>query len=122
LVNRGVVGEDADPQSVEARRGDQAFGPEQHGVTRALAGRGTFGARDEDEASKPSCWLASSIRDGEDPSRRLKLRSSYGSRRRGRPEELREILENRPSSRPGAPRPRPRHDLSTDRMPALEIE
>jgi hypothetical protein len=60
MVDGGGVGENADPQAVEARRGDQAVGSEQH-------------------------------REG--PSRRLKLRSCYGSRRRGRPEELGKSLK-----------------------------
>jgi hypothetical protein len=34
MVDRGGIGEHADAQSLEARRGDQAFGPEQHGYAR----------------------------------------------------------------------------------------
>ena len=48
VVDRGGIGKHADPQAVEARRGDQAFGPEQHGSRATkLAGEGRFGARDE---------------------------------------------------------------------------
>ena len=45
VVDRGGIGEHADAQAVEARRGEQAFGAELHGVRRGGARGGAAGLK-----------------------------------------------------------------------------
>ena len=82
-VDRGGIGEHADAQAVQARRGEQPFGAEQHG-SGAVARKG--GRPGNQTASLGLPRFQGVLLYGRKPAG-LKLRSCYGSRRRGRQED-----------------------------------